>query len=62
LNCLFENITIKINKKYNPPIHCEEDLQIINVGSKTLTLVKIVNPVVVKPEIDSKNESIKDSW
>ena len=42
------------NKKYNPPIHCEVDLQ-INKGSSTfLTSSIIVKPVEVKPAIASK--------
>jgi hypothetical protein len=54
-------MSIKNIKKNKPPIQCEDDLQIINVGSKSLTLVKIVNPVVVNPEIASKNESTNDN-
>ena len=53
----YSNSDIKKIKKNKPPIQCDEDLQIINVGSKILTLVKIVNPVVVKPDTASKNES-----
>ncbi len=50
---------ISINKsmekrKYNPPIHCEDDLQIIILSSRCFIFSKIVNPVEVKPEIDSK--------
>ncbi len=42
------------NKKYNPPIHWDEDLHIIKLSSICLILSKIVNPVEVNPEIDSK--------
>ena len=42
------------NKKYNPPIHCDEDLHKIKLVSICFILSKTVNPVEVKPEIDSK--------
>ena len=58
LNDLFEKIIIKKNKKYRPPIHCDEDLQSINVGSKYFIFLKIEKPVPVKPETDSKIEFI----
>ena len=45
---------IKKNKKYKPPIHWEEDLQRIKVGSKYFIFSKIENPVPVSPEIASK--------
>ena len=45
------------NKKYNPPIHWEDDLHNIKLSSKCLILSKIVNPVELKPEIASKYES-----
>jgi hypothetical protein len=54
LNDLFEKIIIRKIKKYNPPIHCEEDLQRISVGSKYLIFLNIEKPVPVKPETDSK--------
>jgi hypothetical protein len=57
-----EKISIKKTKKNKPPIQCDVDLQISNVGSKNLTFVKTVNPVVVKPDTASKKESIKDIW
>ena len=41
-------------RKYNPPIHCEVDLHNIRLWSKFFTLSKIVNPVDVNPDIDSK--------
>jgi|TARA_Y100000996_G_scaffold364371_1_gene308546 hypothetical protein len=47
-------------RKYNPPIHCEDDLHIIILSSRCFIFSKIVNPVEVKPEIDSKYASIKD--
>jgi hypothetical protein len=47
---------VKKNRKYNPPIHCDEDLHKIKVGSRYLIFLKIENPVPVKPEIDSKKE------
>jgi|TARA_B100001063_G_scaffold9612_1_gene7552 hypothetical protein len=53
---LFENIIIKKNKKNKPPIHCEEDLQRIRVGSRYFISLKIENPVPVNPEIDSNIE------
>ena len=54
---LTSNISIKSiieNKKYNPPIHCEEDLQIIKLSSNCLIFSKIEKPVEVKPETASK--------
>ena len=48
------------NKKYRPPIHCDEDLQIIKLSSKCLTFSKTLNPVDVNPEIASKYESKKE--
>ena len=48
------------NKKYSPPIHWDDDLHIIKLSSKCLTLSKTLNPVDVKPEIDSKYESKND--
>ena len=56
LKDLLEKIIIKKNKKNNPPIHCDEDLQSISVGSRYLISLKIENPVPVRPEIDSKIE------
>jgi hypothetical protein len=44
------------NKKYKPPIHWIEDLHKIKLWSIFFILSKIVNPVEVKPEIDSKKE------
>ena len=58
LNCLLEKIIIKKNKKYSPPIHCEEDRHKIKVGSRYLMFLKIENPVPVIPEIDSNKELI----
>tara|TARA_B100001121_G_C18286173_1_gene433066 strand:+ start:392 stop:541 length:150 start_codon:yes stop_codon:yes gene_type:complete len=46
-------------RKYNPPIHCEEDLHNINVGSKYFMLSNIEKPVEVIPEKLSKIESTK---
>ena len=57
-----ENNKIKKNKKYRPPNHWDEDLQRIKVGSKYFMDFNVVNPVPVKPEIDSKNEFKKDTW
>jgi len=48
------------NKKYRPPTHWDEDLHIIKLWSRCLTLSKTVNPVEVNPEIDSKYESKKE--
>ena len=42
------------NKKYKPPSHWDEDLHNIKLWSICLILSKILNPVDVKPEIDSK--------
>ena len=47
---------IRMNKKNNPPTHCDEDLQRINVGSKYFIFLKIEKPVPVNPEIDSNIE------
>ena len=41
-------------KKYNPPSHCELDLQINKGSSISLVFSNIVNPVDVKPDIASK--------
>ena len=46
------------NRKYNPPIHWDEDLHKIKLWSIWLILSKIVNPVEVKPDIASKYELI----
>ena len=56
LKDLLENIINKKNKKNKPPIHCEEDLHRIKVGSRYLMSSKIENPVPVSPDIDSKIE------
>tara|TARA_B100002051_G_C16691479_1_gene615768 strand:+ start:1359 stop:1535 length:177 start_codon:yes stop_codon:yes gene_type:complete len=56
---LFEKIIIKNIKKYKPPIHWEEDLHNIKVGSKYFIFSNIENPVDVIPEKLSNNESIK---
>ena len=58
LNCLLEKMIIKKNKKYKPPIHCDEDLHSINVGSKYFIFLKIEKPVPVIPEIASNREFI----
>ena len=50
----------KENKKYNPPIHWEEDLQRIKLLSKCFIFSKIEKPVEVNPEIASKYESKKE--
>ena len=42
------------DKKYRPPIHCDDDLHKIKLWSKCLILSNIVKPVDVKPEIASK--------
>ena len=52
---------INENKKYKPPIHCDDDLHKIKVGSKYFMDFNVVNPVPVKPEMDSKNEFKKDT-
>ena len=62
LNCLLEKIIIKKIKKYNPPIHWDEDLQIIKVGSRYFIFSKIENPVPVSPDTDSKNEFNNVTW
>ena len=41
-------------RKYNPPNHCELDLQINKDSSILDGKLKIEKPVVVKPETDSK--------
>ena len=51
LNDLFENSVTRKIKKYKPPIHCDEDLQSIKVGSKYFIFLKIEKPVPVTPEI-----------
>ena len=62
LNDLLEKIIIKKNKKNRPPIHWEEDLQRISVGSRYLIFLKIENPVPVIPDIDSKIEFKNVTW
>tara|TARA_B100000123_G_C25629658_1_gene383854 strand:- start:578 stop:751 length:174 start_codon:yes stop_codon:yes gene_type:complete len=52
-----EKIIIKKIRKYNPPIHWEEDLHNIRVGSKYFIFSNIENPVEVIPEKLSKIES-----
>ena len=42
------------NKKYNPPIHWDEDLHNIKLSSICLMFEKIENPVEVKPDMASK--------
>ena len=44
------------NKKYNPPIHCIEDLHKIKPWSICLIFSKIVKPVDVNPDTLSKIE------
>ena len=54
---LLSKISIKRimeNKKYNPPIHWDEDLHKIKPWSMCLMFSKIVNPVEVNPDIASK--------
>ena len=46
----------KKNRKYNPPIHWEDDLHKISVGSKYFIFLKVEKPVPVTPETDSKKE------
>ena len=59
LKVLLENNNIKKIKKYKPPIHCVDDLQSINVGSKYFIFLKIEKPVPVNPDIASKKAPIK---
>ena len=42
------------NKKYMPPNHWDVDLHNIKLSSRCLIFSKIVKPVDVNPEIDSK--------
>ena len=56
---LFEKKNNKNIKKYNPPIHWEEDLQRISVGSRYFIFSKIEKPVPVKPDSDSKSALTK---
>ena len=54
---LSSKISIRIineKRKYNPPIHWDDDLHKIKLSSIFLTLLKTVKPVDVKPEIASK--------
>tara|TARA_Y100000591_G_scaffold325110_1_gene345557 strand:+ start:1694 stop:1939 length:246 start_codon:yes stop_codon:yes gene_type:complete len=59
LKVLFENSKTKKNRKYKPPIHCEDERQRINVGSKYLIFLKTEKPVPVRPEIASKKALTK---
>ena len=45
-----------------PPSHCKIDRQIKIPLEAFSILSKIVDPVVVIPDIDSKNESVKDKF
>tara|TARA_Y100001970_G_C13690030_1_gene581944 strand:+ start:241 stop:420 length:180 start_codon:yes stop_codon:yes gene_type:complete len=47
---LLEKNKIRKIIKYKPPIHCEDDLQMIRVGSKYFIFSKVVKPVPVIPE------------
>ena len=51
----------KINeiKKYNPPIHCVEDLHKIKLWFRCFMFSNTVKPVEVKPDTDSKYASSK---
>ena len=49
-------------KKNKPPIHWDEDLQRINVGSKYFIFLKIEKPVPVNPDTDSKIEFNNVTW
>ena len=40
---MLEKIIIKKNRKYNPPIHCDEDLYKISVGSRYLIFLNVNN-------------------
>ena len=53
---MFEKTRIKKNKKYNPPIHCEDERHNTRVGSRYLIFLKIEKPVPVIPEIASNKE------
>jgi hypothetical protein len=44
-----------------PPSHCNIDLQISTPLEAISMLSKIVEPVVVIPDMDSKNASVKDN-
>ena len=46
-------------KKYNPPIHCVDDLHKIKLWFKCFIFSNTVKPVEVKPETDSKYASNK---
>ena len=54
LKFLLEKNKTKNIRKYRPPIHCEDDLHKIKVGSKYFIFLNIEKPVPVRPEIDSK--------
>ena len=58
LNCLLEKISIKKKIKYRPPIHWDDDLHNIKVGSRYFIFSKIENPVPVMPDIASNKEFI----
>ena len=57
-----EKIRDKKNRKYNPPIHCEDERHNIKVGSRYLMFLKIEKPVPVMPEIDSNKEFKNVTW
>ena len=42
-----------------PPSHCKSDLQTKIPGGEISMFTRIVDPVVVIPDIDSKKESVK---
>ena len=60
LSSKISNKVIIENRKYRPPTHWDDDLHNIKLSSKCFILSKIVKPVDVKPDIDSKYESKKD--
>ena len=62
LNLLLVKNKSKKIIKYKPPIHWEDDLQMINVGSRYFILLKMVKPVVVSPENASNKEFINVIW
>ena len=47
-------LTAEEIKKYNPPIHCVEDLHKIILWFKCFMFSNTVKPVEVKPDIASK--------
>ena len=59
---LFENNIIRNIRKNKPPIHWEDDLHKIRVGSRYFIFLIVENPLPVKPDTDSKIALRNVTW